>query len=189
MAVFETTRTYKPIMRKFSPLLLLISILAGCVTRLTPLTAEPSPSVVPYTQCAWSWATQSLPELSAKVETELDSAGLKDVTARAEAYGENCLTAEGKVDHFAAMQTDFHITLQVADLTDKQELGSLVETILVVLDKFPAATTPGPNPGYVGISFQKRSEQLNLWFPITQGETARSSGYTGVRLFEALQIK
>jgi hypothetical protein len=176
-------------MRTRFPLLLFICLLAGCnIPRFgpTPETAVPS---LPYTQCAWTWATQALPELSTKVEAGMQTAGLKDVTARAEAYGENCITTGGKVDHFAAMETDFRIAVQVGNLKDTDELGSLLEKILTVLDGFPTESTPGPNPGYVGVSFQKGSEELNMWFPVTAGKSARALGHHGAALFEELQKK
>ena len=174
-------------MRKFLHLCLFFSLLAGC----NPLTLKPTPvsvsTAIPSTQCAWNWATQALPELSAKLEAEMHTSGLKDLTARAEAYGENCITTGGKVDHFATMQTDFRISVQVRNLKDTEELGSLLERILVVLDRFQGGSIPGPNPGYIGVSFLKGNEQLNLWFPVTAGKSVRLSGYHGAALFEELQ--
>jgi hypothetical protein len=171
------------------PLLLIIFLLTSCnMPRIKP-TAIPVSTDLPYTQCAWNWATQSLPELSTKVEGGIQAAGLKNVTVSAEAYGENCITTAGKVDHFAAMQTDFYIVAKVENLTDIEKLGSLLEGILVVLDGFPNESTPGPNPGYVGMTFRKGSEELNLWFPVTAGESARARGSHGAVLFEELHNK
>jgi hypothetical protein len=154
-------------------------------------TATPTttPTEYPYEQCGWQWATQSLPELSAQVQAALESAGLTGVTAVAEAYGENCLNAEGKVARFAAMETDFRITIQVDALDDREALGTLLEKILVVLDGFPTETTPGPNPGYVGVTFQSGDDSLHLWFPIIEGESARALGLRGAALLDKLQIK
>jgi hypothetical protein len=176
-------------MRKSLLLLILIFLLAGCVLP-RPKTTEERPSTTPSnTQCAWSWTTQSLPDLSAKVEAAMQAAGLKGISINAEAYGENCLTNAGGVDHFAAMETDFHIVVQVNSLKDTQELGGLLEGILLVLDGFPTGTIPGPNPGYVGVTFRKGSEGLNLWFPVTEGKSARANGSHGAALFEELQKK
>jgi len=176
-------------LRKRFPLLLFICLLAGCnIPRSTP-TPEPVTTDLPFTQCAWSWSTQSLPELSAKVEAAMQTAGLKGVTVRAEAYGENCISPAGKVDHFAAMETDFHITLQIDSLTDTEKLGSPLEEILVVLDAFPTGSIPGPQPGYIGISFRNGNDELNLWFTATAGESARALGLHEAALFEELQKK
>ena len=176
-------------MRKFILLLLFISLLAGCNTLFLKPTPVPVSTVLPSTQCAWNWATQALPDLSAKVEADMQAAGLKDITARAEAYGENCILTGGKVDHFATMETDFRISVQVRSLKDTDELGNLLERILVVLDRFPTGSIPGPNPGFIGVSFQKGSEQLNLWFPVTTGRSVLAKGYHGAALFEELQKK
>jgi hypothetical protein len=154
-----------------------------------PATPTATPTEYPYEQCGWQWATQSLPELSAQVQAALESAGLTGVTAVAEAYGENCLNAEGKVARFAAMETDFRITIQVDSLADREALGMLLEKILVVLDGFPTETTPGPNPGYVGVTFQAGDAELRLWFPIIEGESARALGLRGAALLDKLQIK
>ncbi len=98
------------------------------------------------------WATQSLPELSEQLLAGLNEAGLPVLAARAEAYGENCLYSDGALACFAAMQTDYRITLTVETLTDAKTLGSLLEQTLEVIDGFPVRETPGPNPGYIGIT-------------------------------------
>jgi hypothetical protein len=157
----------------------------------TPLlpTLTPTATEVPYEQCAWNWATKSLPELSAQVQSAMEAAGLTGVTAVAEAYGENCITASGEVARFAAMETDFRITIQVDALDNREALGTLLEKILVTLDGFPTETTPGPNPGYVGVTFQSGDDSLRLWFPIIEGESARALGLRGAALLDKLQIK
>jgi hypothetical protein len=176
-------------MRKLIPQLLFIFLLASCALPRFKPTAGPTSTALPQTQCAWNWATQPLPELSFKVEAGIQAAGLKDVTVNSDAYGENCITTAGKVDHFTAMETDFHITAKVADLTDIDDLGNLLEKILVVLDDFPAGKVPGSQPGYINISFQTGSDELNLVFIITAGKSARMRGYHGAVLFEELQKK
>jgi hypothetical protein len=176
-------------MRKLISLLALILSLAGCNRLGFKPTPTPTASKLPSAECAWNWATQALPELSARLEESLQAAGLKGVAARAEAYGENCITAAGKAERFAAMETDFRISVQVGNLKDTDALGNLLEKILVVLDGFPSGSTPGANPGYVGVTFQMGSEELNLWFPSASAASARVLGYHGVRLFEELQKK
>jgi hypothetical protein len=142
---------------------------------------------IAYEQCGWNWATQPLPDLSTEVQSALEAAGLTGTTARAEAYGENCLSQNNEVLYFAAMETDFHISVEVPDLSDTGALGDLLERILVVLDTFPPGATPGPQPGYIGVSFTKGQEILNLWFTVTDGESARALGLHGAALLEELQ--
>jgi hypothetical protein len=191
MAVFLGRKgiSVSNILRKLTPPLAMFIMLAACTGLRSTPTPTPTASEIPNVQCAWNWATQALPDLSTRLEAGLQAAGLKDVKARVEAYGENCITATGKVNGFAALETDFHIAVQVGSLNDMDDLGSLLEKILVVLDGFPTGSTPGPNPGYVGVTFQKGNEELNLWFPIKTGTSARAQGYHGARLFEELQKK
>jgi hypothetical protein len=172
-------------MRRLIASFLFIFLLTGC--NLPRSSA--GPATAPYTECAWSWASQGLPELGARVEAAMQAAGLEDVRVSAEAYGENCLTAEGKVDHFAAMETDFRIKVPVTSLSDRQELGKRLEEILLVLDAFPAGSTPGSNPGYIGVTFEKDGQELNLWFMRTVWETAREKGLHGAALLEAVEKK
>ncbi|HEY6074741.1 MAG TPA: M20/M25/M40 family metallo-hydrolase [Anaerolineales bacterium] len=71
-------------------------------------------------QCAFTWATQDLPELSDQVQTAIQEvqAGAE---ARAEAYGENCTFADGRAD-FSAMETDFTISFQVRSQNEIEEI-------------------------------------------------------------------
>jgi hypothetical protein len=135
--------------------------------------------------CAFAWATQSLPDLTKQVQEALDQAGLTDVRARAEAYGENCISSiTNKVVSFGAMETDYHFTTQVADLKDADALGTLVEKMLVVLDQFPVGSTPGPRTGYVGVHFLQNGEELNLWFQADTANAARNEGLHGRALLD-----
>ncbi len=184
-------------------LLLCLTILLACnlprpnlepapVTKTStpfPPALTPTATEYPYEQCGWNWATQPLPDLSAQVQSAMEAAGLKDVTAIAEAYGEDCLDANGNPVRFAAMETDFRITVQVALLTDRESLGNLLEQILVVLDQFPASVTPGPQAGYVGVTFQSKDDELRLWFLMEDGESARALGLRGAALLDKLQNK
>jgi hypothetical protein len=183
-------------MRKIPIFILLLLFLSSCnLPRKPPgLILGLIPTDTPttesgYVQCAWAWATQALPEVSAEVQAAMQAAGVKGITARAEAFGENCINAAGEVDSFATMETDFRISVEVPNLSDTDRLGSLLEQILTVLDGFPTGTTPGSQPGYIGITFDTGSETLNLWFTVTDGESARALGLHQAALLEKLQNK
>ena len=138
--------------------------------------------------CAWAWASRPLPELSARLREALDEAGIAVDSARAVAYGENCVDAEtNEVRRFAVMQTDLHITLPVDDVADLDALGELAAAVLDVLDGFPPSETPGPQAGYVGITFVAGEEELGLWFKVPEGVEARDRGLRGAALLEALR--
>jgi hypothetical protein len=117
----------------------------------------------------------------------MQTAGLNGISVTAEAYGENCYdTRTNEPVSFTAMETDFHLTAQVKVLTDKGQLGNLLERILIVLDGFPTGSIPGPLPGYIGVSFQAGDDELRLWFPASDGVSARDQGLHGAALFEKL---
>jgi hypothetical protein len=143
---------------------------------------------IPSTECGFVWAREPQPELSQEFDKALKKA-LPQASGRAEAYGENCLNSQGQVVRFAAMETDYYVTLQVETLEDKQALGKLIEQVLGVLAQFPVETTPGPQPGYVGIAFKAPSDELNLWFTRRDAEAALENGLRGEELFNSLQAK
>jgi hypothetical protein len=175
-------------MRKIIAILLPVLILAACdLPRSAPKIGVPPATEAPSQPCAFNWATQPLPELSKQVQEAMEAAGLTNITVRAEAYGETCTSGQpSQTPSFGALETDFHITVKVLDLTHKEDLGILLEKILVVLDAFPIGEIPGPQPGYVGISFQADGEELNLWFQSTDGKTARDQGLKGAALLDRL---
>ena len=182
---------------------LVISLLSACNLPGTGVPAPPSSestseagtrqTIEPTqdyesTACGFMWASNPLPELS----DDFDKA-LKEVQPQAsgyaEAYGENCIDNDGNVVHFLTMETDFHVTIKVNDLKEMQLLGKLTEKVLAVIAQFPPEDTPGPQPGYVGITFQAPMGELSLWFTQTDGETAIENGLQGEELFNALQAK
>ena len=87
------------------------------------------------------------------------------------------------------METDFYITLQVENLEDRRALGESVEQVMEVLVDFPSDRIPGPQPGYIGITFESPGDSLRLWFMRTEAESALEEGLRGVELFNTLQSK
>ena len=153
----------------------------------TDETASLPPPPQETTPCAFTWATNPLPDVTSQVQTTLESAGLNAVTVRAEAYGENCTSGDGKVLSFGAMETDFHISLPVASLTEDATLGGLLEKVLVVLDQFKPGQVPGPQPGYIGVEFTSGQDTLRLWFLRNASDSARQQGLHGADLLNALK--
>jgi hypothetical protein len=158
---------------------------AGLGTQDETITA--TPDQLELTPCAYMWASKQLPDVSDKVQAAFNAAGLSKATIRAEAYGENCVEANGTVRSFSPMETDFHILLPVTDLTDRQTLGDMLEKLLVVLDQFPPGTVPGPQPGYIGVEFSTGQDTLNSRFTVSAGKSAREQGLHGADLLAALK--
>jgi len=138
--------------------------------------------------CAFMWAKKPLPDLSESFDQALKEA-LPNTGGYAEAYGENCVTETGEIARFLAMETDFHITLSVEDLDDHQTLGKLIEDVMTVLAAFSTEDTPGPRPGYVGLTFETSNDSLRLWVMRTDIEAALEKGLQGEELFTTLQNK
>jgi len=177
----------------FKVSILLLLLLSACNLPTPETTAAQPPTDTPEqafnsTECGFVWAHEPLDDLSKEFDAAL-KAEEQNASGRVEAYGENCITSQGEVARFLAMETDFYITLEVPNLEDKQTLGKLIEEVLVVLAEFPVEQTPGPQPGYVGITFKSPSDELRLWFPQREAEAALEKGLRGIELFEALQAK
>jgi hypothetical protein len=174
---------------------LLISISACNLPAARTLTPPVAPSTgtptatTDVTQCAYMWATQSLPDLSGQVQAAMQANVQPEAEARAEAYGEDCVAPDGTRTGFGAMETDYRITLKVTDLNDTAALGSLAEAVLKTLAGFPVGSTPGPNPGYVGIRYVAGDHELNLWFLRQEGQALLEQGLKGATLFDALYEK
>ena len=176
------------IFRKSIAIYLLILILTACnLPHSTPtITAAPGNSQ----NCYFNWATQPLPELSAKVQAAIQAAGLNGVEATAEAFGENCYDPEtDEPIRFATLRTDFRVVASVEELGDKNKLGNLLEKILGFLDGFMTGDVPGAQGGYIFVSFKTGSENLNLRFAVADGKSARAAGLNGSALLQELQNK
>ena len=182
--------------------ILIISLLNACNFPGTGVSAPPSETTVEAgvqqtveptqdyesTDCGFMWASNPLPELSGDFDKALKQVQ-PQASGYAEAYGENCIDNEGNVVRFLTMETDFHITLKVNDLEDKQVLGKLIEQVLAVVATYSPEETPGPQSGYVGITFEAPTDKIRLWFTQKDGEAAIESGLRGEELFNALQAK
>jgi hypothetical protein len=194
---------------KQSIVICFIFVLSACSTPLNPQPVTPAASLVLLTpvftaeasavtdprltttptegQCGFVEGRQPLPEISSQLLFKLENAALPVKNARAEAYGENCIGADGSLVRFSARETDFYVTLTTSDLQDETGLGSLLEQTLAIIDQFPRDQTPGPNPGYIGISFEAGTEIQNLWFTRTRASDLTNQGTKGADLYRALK--
>ena len=175
-------------MRKTFAILFSVVLLAACTVPQSNPGARNAPAN--SQKCSYAWATQPLPDLTSKVQSAFNAAGLQDIQASAQAYGENCIDPKtNKVLGFATMETDFHISKKMADLTNREDLGGALEKILIVLDALPLGMIPGPQAGYINISFQSGKDESNLSFTASAGKSARMLGLHGAELFEKLKQK
>jgi hypothetical protein len=127
-----------------------------------------------------------LPELSSSLQQSI-RALQPEAQANAYAFGENCIRADGSVAGFTAMETDFNITLQVADLTDESELGEWIVEVMRVITAIPAEQIVGPRPGRVSLIFESGSEQEIINFYTNQFQEL-PAGLSNAEIYQALQI-
>jgi hypothetical protein len=150
------------------------------------VTDTPSPMTADVSQpCAYMWAYQPLPEISTELQAALQAV-LPEAEARASAYGEDCVAADGS-STFGALETDFYVSIPVQDLTDNGKLGNLVEQVLSVVDGFPPPRVPGGQDGFVEFTFVSGSQQRILRVPIPLGRQLREQGLHGAELLQALE--
>ena len=147
-----------------------------------------STPTAPYTPCAYVEGRKDSPKLSALLTEKLKAAGLPLEAVRAEAYGENCVTADYKVVSFSQREIDFYVTLHVKDLNDKNNLGNLLEKILISVDQLPPDQM-GPSPGYVGVKFQSGAQVDDLWFMLAEADALLKKGTKGAALYAALATR
>ena len=166
-------------MHRFLPALLLLTVLLGACSRNIPSTetVSASPTISPPTEqaatltsinpnCAYQWAYQDLPELSAEFQRAIQALQ-PGAQANAFVFGEECVYADGS-RKFLAMETDFNLTLQVADLTDEDAFGEWIVKAMQIILNIPKEKIIGPRPGRVSIIFQSDAQNHGINFHIDQ---------------------
>ncbi len=183
--------------RAAAVLVLMAFLFAACAPAalILPDTPTPPPTESPIETepdipsesepCAYRWARRPLPELSDSIgETLL--ASIPDAEFRAEAYGEECVDGAGNIRSFNAMETDFYLVISVDDLEDEEALGTLAALALEKLTAISPETTPGPQEGYIGITFQTEETSRQLWIEASAARALLEEGLRGAALFRAL---
>jgi len=137
-------------------------------------------------QCAYSWATQLLPDESARIQVLFTQANMADYQVKAVAYGENCVAGDGSLVSFSASETDIYVTVAVPNLQDRNDLGARVYALMQVLGRIGFAL-PGSNEGYLGVTFQQGDQNIQLWVPRYAASQAVADGLRGADLLDTLQ--
>ena len=175
----------------FCALLFVTVILSACSMPVAspqppPTATTQAPSTPRPEDCGYQWAQKDLPELSKSFQGSLQALQ-SEAQARAYAFGENCMLADGSVGGFSAMETDFNVTLTVTDLTNESDLGGWVVKVMQVIQSIPKDQLEGPQPGRVMIIFQSGSDQKIVNFYINQYQ-ALPPGLSNSEIFQKLQI-
>jgi hypothetical protein len=146
-----------------------------------------TPEAVVASACAYTPASQPMADVSKKLQENVEKLGLKNISMRAVANGENCIdTQTNRVVSFSAKQTDFYISVKVDDLKSEEVLGNWIEQVLQVLLQFPKKDLVGLAEGNVSVEFRDDTGQINVWFNISQGREAIQAGQRGAKLYNQL---
>ncbi|HEX3049363.1 MAG TPA: hypothetical protein VHP83_01830 [Aggregatilineaceae bacterium] len=155
------------------------------------LTAMPSPTptavaTIPYEACIWNWATQPLEDVSTALRAALEAENIPYQAASASAFGENCLDQSGNIQYFATMETDFDVKLTSEN--DPDTLGNLAKDVLtVIVTEFPVESTPGPQPGRIGLVIETPDQTYHTYMIyIQQNEVEALMGLSGAAFWTAL---
>jgi len=84
------------------------------------------------------------------------------------------------------METDFNVTLQVADVANHAQLGEWIVKVMQVIENVPQDQIVGPRPGRVSVAFQASNEQKFVNFYIDQYRIL-PSGLSNAEIYQALQ--
>lgn len=175
--------------RRFPVLLFFLVLAAFAVLYFTgnlPWQEKPEDAALDG-PCAYTWASQPLPELSQTLQQRLEKQEILATEVRAAAYGENCILADGTVDHFLTRQTDLYFQVPVVEIEDRQTQGEIAAQIIQFVDDIPSGTLFGPQEGYIQINYTTAAGQMqSLWFSVSEGRAAVGSGLQGAELFAEL---
>ena len=143
------------------------------------LTPTPSITITPtYEGCYYVWAYQSLPEVTEKLDAAI-RAIQPTASANADAFGENCVYADGH-STFGARETDFHVYLSIENRGDEDAMGNWIAQVMPVVDQLTGF--PG-GPGFVEFSFKDNEpSSLIVRIPVYRYKN-KAQGITGARLF------
>ncbi len=151
-----------------------------------PLVIAIPPSAESSSPCAYTWAYHDLPEVSAKFEAAVQTL-LPEASAHANAFGEDCVSADGRAVSFTAMETDFYVVISVTDLNDNETLGGFIAQVLPALDHFAIGSVPGPKDGFIEFIFRAGEDQRVLRVPLPLGRELREKGVSGAELIAAIE--
>ena len=150
----------------------------------TPPAETESPiltEVVATQPCGYQWAYQDDLELTASFDASIKQLD-PNASGRAQLFGENCVRQDGTFT-FSALETDFYVRTQVADLNQEEEFGNWVKHVMEIVLQIPREEL-AIQYGFVEFHFEKtETEQHAFRVPIkTYIDEAQSK--TGAELFQ-----
>ncbi|MBI5961182.1 MAG: hypothetical protein HY866_20765 [Chloroflexi bacterium] len=151
------------------------------------ITAVSTPA---YPECSWIWANEEQPDLTEQLGAALTAQGIEYTQLRVYAFGENCMNPAGEIAYFAAMETDFELTLALADVSDLEAMGNRVADVLgIIVSQFPPDSTPGPQPGRIQITVNGEAGSWNAVLTYTEALDVIGQGQIAMPLRGAAVIQ
>ena len=162
-------------MKTRGTLLFLTLVLCACSRSI------PAPIITPtYDGCAFVWANKDLPELSETLEKEIQALD-RGSTARAVAFGENCVYMDGH-STFGAIETDFYITTTVTDISDLELFGNWISQTVPVVQSVSEAAA-GPHLGFIEYTFKSNDDDaFSVRVPLEKYDE-KVNGLSGENIF------
>ncbi len=161
----------------------------GTLTASPTFTVSPTQSPTPaYLQCAWQWAQHPLREITDLAQAFFTESDF-NVQVWADAYGENCIDyrpGTPTVAYFAAMTTDFNVTINSPNLTNASVLADSYVKAYELLVEFSAEADLPARPGYLTVMFFTPGYFTTVSAMFSEVEAFLDDGLAGQALLEAL---
>lgn len=140
-----------------------------------------------YESCIWAWSQRDQPYVTELARVALRLYAVENAVVRVEAYGENCLDSKHEVQYFAAMTTDFYVTIQVEALTDDEVLAVQVANSYYAFNEgLKVEWLPAPL-GYLDITFSSGGENRRVRARFEEIRGLWEQGVKGKALIEAIE--
>ena len=149
-------------------------------------TSVPTPTSSPIPeQCAWVWASKSLPEVTSNLLNIFNNSEISDIEIHASGFGVNCSNSAGSVQSFGMLCIDLSLKANVTSLDDPAYLGNILRPALVILKNLPPDTLPRT---VCQITIHLVGRENDKWFSTSMEILAHAidSGSTGVEFFKSL---
>lgn len=137
-------------------------------------------------QCAYMWASHAAPDVDAYLAAAITSSGWQDLSAHAEYYGEDCITASGTVVSSGVMYTDLYFQANVANITDEEMLGVVLGRITDLISVIPEGVLTGSFNGYLAVHFTSSDGERNIWIELESVMDLHRQGLDGAELMTAI---
>jgi len=145
----------------------------------TPVTPTDEP-------CAYMWASHPAPDVDDYLASAIASNSLENISAHAEYYGEDCVTASGVVVSFGTMYTDLYFEAIVPRITDEEGLGVILGQITDLIAAIPDGVLAGSFNGYLAVHYVSTDGERNIWTELESVLEYRRQGLDGAALMNAI---